>query len=234
MPPTTSDVLAPDRPPRPDADGLHDALCKPTLKAPGAHGPDRHPVVSQMVLGSDLRRGNARPARPRTAGRGTAVTAALLLALGPALAACGDGGGDSPNATGTAERTATATAEGPADRAAAEREVKQNWEKFFDPKTSLDDKKKLLQHGELMGPLLQFFSGDERGGQVQAKVSEVSFTSPTEADVKFALTLKGVTALPDASGKAVEDDGTWKVSVKSLCALVQLSGDGSPPSVPGC
>ncbi|MFD8523271.1 hypothetical protein [Streptomyces capillispiralis] len=188
-----------------------------------------------MVLGSDLRRGNARRGHGPRAGRGTALAAAVALVLAPALAACGDGGGgDSPVPTQTAERTPSAPGSAPADRAAAEREVKQNWEKFFDPRTSLDDKKKLLQHGQFMGPVLEAFSGDERGGQVKAQVTEVSFTSPTEADVKFALSLKGVTALPDASGKAIEEDGTWKVSVKSLCALVELSGDGSPPAIPGC
>jgi polyisoprenoid-binding protein YceI len=83
-----------------------------------------------------------------------------------------------------------------------------------------------------MGPVLQAFSGDARGGQVQAKVTKVEFTSATEADVTYTLTLKGATALPDASGSAVEQDGTWKVSAKTLCALVQLSGNASP--VPGC
>lgn len=188
-----------------------------------------------MVLGSDIGRGNTRTGRgPRAAGRGTALTAALLLVLAPGLAACGDGGGDSPAPTPTADGTTSAPASAPADREAAEREIRQNWEKFFDPQTSLDEKKKLLQNGELLGPVLEALSGDERVGQVQAKVTDVTFASPTEADVKFAVTLKGTTALPDASGVAVEDDGTWKVSVKSLCALVQLSGDGSTPDIPGC
>ncbi|MFF9220954.1 hypothetical protein [Streptomyces viridosporus] len=188
-----------------------------------------------MVLGSDLRRGNAGGRGPRTVGRGATVATALLLVLGPALAACSDdGGGGSTSPTPTADRTTGAPASAPADRAAAEQEIRQNWEKFFAPGTSLDDKKALLQNGELLGPVLEAFSGDERVGQVEAKVTEVTFTSPTEADVQFALILKGATVLPDASGTAVEQDGTWKVSAKSLCALVQLSGDGSAPAVPGC
>ncbi len=82
------------------ADGLHYASCELTLKAPGAPGPDRHPVVSQMVLGSDLSR--------RNTGRGTALAAALLLFLAPALAACSDdegGGGDTPPPSPSIERT---------------------------------------------------------------------------------------------------------------------------------
>ena len=50
----------------------------------------------------------------------------------------------------------------------------------------------------------------------------------------YTLTLKGATALPDASGTAVEQDGTWKVSVNTLCALVQLSGNATASARPGC
>ncbi|WP_436983954.1 hypothetical protein [Streptomyces sp. enrichment culture] len=187
-----------------------------------------------MVLGSDLERGNT-TGGPRTAGRGTAIVAALVLALVPALAACSDddgGGSGSTPPTPTAERTTSAPATAPADRAAAEAEIEQNWQTFFDPKTSTEDKQAVLENGDRMGPVLQAFSGDERGGQVQARVTKVEFTSATEATVTYTLTLKGATALPDASGTAVEQQGTWKVSVKTLCSLVQMSGNGSP--VPGC
>lgn len=219
---------------------LHYAFCKLTLKAPGAHGPDRHPVVSQMVLGSDVRRGKAHRGRgPRAAGRGTALTAALLLFLTPALAACSDdegGGGNETPPTPTVEQTApteqSPAVTAPADAGVAETEIKQNWQKFFDPATSMEDKQTVLENGDRMAPVLEAFSGDERGGQVQAKVTKVEFTSPTEANVTYDLTLKGATALPNASGTAVEEDGTWKVSAKTLCALVQLSGNGSP--IPGC
>lgn len=221
------------------ANGLHYAFCQLTLKAPGTHGPDRHPVVSQMVLGSDLRRGNTR--------RGTAIVAALLLFLGPALTACSDdngGGGDATRlptpsaATETAETTeptetsAEPSGDGPADPVAAEKEIRQNWVKFFDPAVSLKDKQAVLENGDKLGLLLQAFSGDQRGGQVEAKVDEVEFTSPTAANVSYALLLEGATALPNASGTAVEQDGTWKVTVNTLCALVGLSGNAT--AAPGC
>ncbi|MFB8772584.1 hypothetical protein [Streptomyces broussonetiae] len=182
-----------------------------------------------MVLGSDPRRGKRR--------WGTALAAALLLFLAPALAACGDddgGGSESPPPTPTAERTTTGEATAPADAAQAEREVKDNWQQFFDPDTTLEEKQALLENGDQMAPVLRAFSGDERGGQVGAQVTEVEFTSPTEADVTYTLTLDDATALPDTSGTAVEQDGTWKVSAKTLCALVNLSGNASASPVPGC
>ncbi|WP_215450739.1 MULTISPECIES: hypothetical protein [unclassified Streptomyces] len=192
-----------------------------------------------MVLGSDLRRANGRGSG--AAGRGTALAAALVLLLAPALAACSDdsgGGGDSAPPTPTVERTAsepaeeTTSASGPADTAAAEKEIKENWKAFFDPGTSTEEKQAVLENGEKMGPVLAAFSGDERGGQVEAEVKKVAFTSATGADVTYTLLLEGATALPDAAGTAVEQDGTWKVSVKTLCGLVALSGNETPG--PGC
>ncbi|KOU65636.1 membrane protein [Streptomyces sp. MMG1533] len=191
-----------------------------------------------MVLGSDLRRGNGR----RTRGsRGTALAATLVLLLAPALAACSDdsgGGSDStpptPSVEQTEQTTSAPAATAPADPVAAEKEIKENWQKFFDPKTALKDKQAVLENGDKMSAVLAGFSGDARGGQVEAEVTKVAFTSPTAADVTYTLTLKGATALPDASGTAVEEDGTWKVSVNTLCALVQLSGNASQSPAAGC
>ncbi|WP_369216762.1 hypothetical protein [Streptomyces flavofungini] len=186
-----------------------------------------------MVLGS------SRPRRgtPLRKGRRAALAAAALLLALPTVAACGDdsGGGEEdpppePSVAEPAEPTKDATA--PADPAAARSEVVRNWEKFFDPGVPLKEKEAVLEDGARMRAVLESFGGDERGGQVAADVGKVEFTSADEADVTYALTLKGATALPDASGTSVHQDGTWKVSVKTLCALVKLSGNASPG--PGC
>ncbi|MBK3570351.1 hypothetical protein [Streptomyces sp. MBT62] len=182
-----------------------------------------------MVLGSDLRRRNSRR------GRGTVVTAAaLILVLGSALAACSDdsgGGSSAPPPTPSVEQTTSAPATAPADPAAATTQIKANWKKFFDPASSTKDKQAVLENGDKMGPVLKAFNGDKRGGQVQAEVTKVVFTKADKATVTYTLTLNGATALPDASGTSVEQGGTWKVSVNTLCALVALSGDAS--SSPG-
>jgi hypothetical protein len=192
-----------------------------------------------MVLGSDLIRWGTRR-------QGTALAAALLLFLAPALAACSDdedGGGRSATPVPTLDTPTvipTVSQPGaqprPTDPKAAEAEIRANWQKFFDPKTPLKDKQAVLENGERMGPVLQAFNGDERGGQVGARVEKVVFTSPAGADVTYTLTLSGRTALPNAAGTAVEQDGTWKVSVRTLCALVQLSrtGSASQSPIPGC
>ncbi|MFK4105892.1 hypothetical protein ACI2L1_38705 [Streptomyces sp. NPDC019531] len=182
-----------------------------------------------MVLGSDRKWGN-----------GSRGLVAVVFALAAALTACSDdsgGGSESAPPTPTVEQTTQSPSpspSGPADRAAAEKEIKENWQKFFDPKTPTKDKQAILENGEQMGPVLQAFSGDQRGGQVKAQVTKVEFTKPTEATVTYTLLLNGATALPDASGTAVEQDGTWKVSVNTLCALVQLSGNATASALPGC
>ncbi len=169
--------------------------------------------------------------------RGTVVTAAMVLVLGPALAACSDdsgGGSSAPPPTPSVERTASAPATAPADPAAATARIKANWKKFFDPASSSTDKQTVLENGDKMGAVLKAFGGDKRGGQVQADVQKVEFTSATQATVTYSLTLNGATALPNASGTSVQQGGTWKVSVNTLCALVALSGDASQSPGPGC
>ncbi|WP_098241614.1 hypothetical protein [Streptomyces formicae] len=188
-----------------------------------------------MVLGSSPRRGTD---RGRGRARSAASAAATVLLIASAAVACGDdsGGGDgSDPPEPSVEKTTGApreSASAPADTAAAEKEVRANWEKFFDPEVSMKDKETVLENGSKMRDVLEGFSGDRRGKEVAAEVGKVEFTSPKAADVTYALTLKGATALPTASGTAVRQDDTWKVSVKTLCALVKLSGNASPG--PGC
>ncbi len=137
----------------------------------------------------------------------------------------------SASAPASASASATATGTAPADPVAATATVKANWEKFFDPSTSLTAKAALLQNGDQLMALLQGFSQDPRVGQVKAQVTNVAFTSPTDATVTYALSLQGTVVEPTASGKAVLDNGTWKVSSSTLCGLVTQSG---ATGLPGC
>ncbi|UNO42862.1 hypothetical protein [Streptomyces sp. MST-110588] len=186
--------------------------------------------------------------------RAPALAAAVLLVVAGA-AGCSDASDDgqpapsgvtssagthSPgtNGRGTPGSGTTTGAPGspggsaPADPAAARRQIEQNWQKFFDPKLSNSQKAAYLENGADLAPLLAAFNEDRRGQQVAAKVTGVRFTASNEADVTYTLTLKGATALPDAKGVSVLQDKVWKVSVKTLCALVAMSGDGV--KAPGC
>ncbi|MFK4226875.1 hypothetical protein [Streptomyces sp. NPDC019890] len=168
---------------------------------------------------------------PRTA----AWAAAAVLILVPAAAGCSDeggGGSTTPTPSATAPPTASApAASAPADPAAAKAEIMKNWTTFFDPKATTDAKVKVLENGDQLRPLLAAFSGDKNAAQSSAKVTDVQFTSATEATVTYDLLVGGTPALPGSKGSAVYQDQTWKVSVKTLCALVQLSGNAAAP---GC
>ncbi|MER7108976.1 hypothetical protein [Streptomyces sp. NPDC000229] len=163
---------------------------------------------------------------PRTA----ALAAAAILVVAPTAAGCGDDNG------GGAQQSPTATAptaqNQPSDPAAARQEVQKNWVAFFDPKTPVEEKTRLLENGDRMRPVLQAFSGNPQAAQTSVKVKNVAFTSPTQADVTYDLLVGGQPALPDSKGTAVHQQDTWKVSVKTMCALVELSPNAT--TVPGC
>lgn len=166
----------------------------------------------------------------------------LALLLAGTAAGCSSGksgsSASSPAVTASASvtegATASATGTAPADPAAATAEITANWEKFFDPATPIADKAKLLQGGDALLPVLQGFSQDPRVGQVQAKVNGVAFTDAADATVTYALSLQSTVVEPSASGQAVLDNGTWKVSRSTLCGLLTQAGGASGTPVPGC
>ncbi|MEV8094563.1 hypothetical protein [Streptomyces sp. TLI_235] len=189
-----------------------------------APGPAAHP---------DGRTRTAGPAR--AAGRlAAAVLAVLALLFAAACSSSSSSGSSSPSPSAPAS-TASASASGggtaPADAEAAKTAIKTNWEKFFDPATPIADKAALLQNGEALAPALQGFANDPRVGQVKATVTDVQFTSDSAATVTYTLTLQGQTVEPAASGQAVLDNGTWKVSTSTLCGLVTQAGG---TTIPGC
>lgn len=124
------------------------------------------------------------------------------------------------------------TGSGPSDTAAAGTSVAQDFSKFFSPATPANEKVMLLQNGQHLTSVLQGFAGNPLAAKATATVTAVQFTGPTTADVTYNLCQSGSPALPNAKGKAVLENGTWKVSDTTLCGLVGLSNGGKP--VPGC
>lgn len=161
------------------------------------------------------------------------VAGVLLTGLG--AAGCGDdgGGADTPEKLPSAQASESSPAapEGggePADPAAAEKEIEENWTTFFSPDSDADAKLAVLEDGEAMRPLMSAFADDKRWKQVGAKVTSVEFDSAEEADVTYDIALKGRTVVPGATGVSVLQDGTWKVSKRAICTLVEMSGSPGP------
>lgn len=164
--------------------------------------------------------------------RRVAWAAAAALLLVPATACTAGATGNGVASTSSAPAPATAIrADGPADPAAAEAQIEKNWAAFFDPSVSADRKAEVLQNGVLLKPLLAAVADRSEAADVSSEVTGVTFTSPTEAEVTYDLLVSGFPVLSDTKGGAVLEDGVWKVSLRSLCALVKSAGD---LAVPGC
>jgi len=64
---------------------------------------------------------------------------------------------------------------------------------------------------------------------ITIEVLDTSFVDRTHAVVHFTLTIPGRgPVLVDQVGYAVVDDGRWKVSLRTACDLLSLSGLGRP------
>jgi hypothetical protein len=134
----------------------------------------------------------------------------------------------------TVPATTTATTTVPVttvDPAAAKAEIKANWEKFFNAKSTLEERSALLQDSAKYAQALATLVQDPRMKSASAAVKGVELTGPDQATVTYDVLLNGAPALTNSSGIAAFQGGGWKVSGESFCALATL---GSTTPVPGC
>jgi hypothetical protein len=106
------------------------------------------------------------------------------------------------------------------------------WQTFFAGTTPAATKITLLQNGQQFATVIQAQAGSPLAKATQAKVTAVSVTSPTTADVTYSIVQGGQVALPDQKGQAVLEGGVWKVSAPSFQALLKLEQGqaGASPS----
>lgn len=164
----------------------------------------------------------------------------LGLALIAAASACSSSGSSatttpptsasapvgSPSAVPASSSAAPATS-APANAAA---EITANWEKFFDSSTSVAEKAKLLENGGTFSSAIQSLVDLPLASGLGAKVTAVVVNSATSATVSYNIVAGGSTLLANQSGKAVYQDGIWKVGDATLCNLFKLIPGGSVPS----
>jgi hypothetical protein len=138
---------------------------------------------------------------------------ALLVVAGVALAGCG-GGSMRPATTG--------------DTAGAQALIKSAYQKFFSGQTSVADREAVLEDGAKFKSVIQAFASNPLAKNVTVKVTSVKLQGQDKAKVVYVVKL-GSVGLPQLTGTAVRQNGTWKVGDASLCKLVGLQG--STPSV---
>jgi hypothetical protein len=154
------------------------------------------------------------------------VGAGLVAAA--ATAACGSSGPSSssnsptsapavtPSATPGASSTTSGSASG--DTAA----IKANWTTFFNFKSPTSKQVALLQNGSQFTSAINNMKSNPLAAGANAKVLSVSNVTATQATVKYDVLLGTTVALPNQTGTAVLQNGTWKVGDGSLCGLLSL------------
>jgi hypothetical protein len=167
---------------------------------------------------------------------------ALGVALAATMAACSSGSSSSasaePSSAAPASSASSAPASSPASSSSgaaaggnAKAQITANWEAFFNGSTSAAKKISLLQNGQKFAAVINAQAGSGLASSAGAKVTAVVVNSATKATVSYDITLSGATALPNQTGTAVYEDGTWKVGDVSFCQLLKLENAGSSPSV---
>jgi hypothetical protein len=148
----------------------------------------------------------------------------IALAASSVLLVVGCGGsGSKKNATTTSTGNSSVDAMGPrpAETKAA---IRQNWQTFFDGSSSASKRVSLAQNGEQVADTIAAVSNSSLAKQASAKVTSVKIDGPASATVTYTLLLNGSPVLTGVKGSAVLENGTWKVSIASLCALAALQG----------
>lgn len=152
------------------------------------------------------------------------VTVIGACALAAVLAACGSSGKppSSSNTTTPAAATPSSTSTTSSSTAASIAAIKTNWTTFFDFHTATSKQVALLQNGSDFTTAINGMKGNPIASGANAKVLSVTNVTPTAATVKYDVLLGTAVALPNQTGMAVYQDGTWKVGDGSLCGLLGL------------
>jgi hypothetical protein len=166
---------------------------------------------------------------------------ALGLSLLFAIAGCSSsssGSGPAPTAPATTpSSSAPVGAVGTAGIAAAKAQITKNWAIFFKSATPHSTAVTLLEDGNTLGPAVADAAKIAKvsGTKESAKVTKITFPTPTTATVIYTLFGNGTALLKNSDGAAVFDNGTWKVSKITFCTLVSLgASEIHLKKVPGC
>jgi hypothetical protein len=159
----------------------------------------------------------------------------ILLACAACLglAACSSSTSSPPPASSpSAKPSATSTSSASSDVSADQKAITANWTAFFDPKTSVAQRVKLLQDGSAFASVIQAQAGSSLASSASAQVTKVTVITTSEAAVTYNVLLAGTPALKNQAGTAVYEDGTWKVGDASFCGLLTLENDGKTSGLP--
>lgn len=150
----------------------------------------------------------------------------LLCALAGVVAACGS---SSPSKSGSTHSPASTSTSAPST-AGSVSAIKANWEKFFSAKTPVSTRQSLLENGSQFPSAALAPTG--LAAEASAKVLSVTNVTAATATVKYNILLGTTVALPNQTGQAVYQNGTWKVGTASFCGLLTLEAGNKTSSLP--
>lgn len=101
--------------------------------------------------------------------------------------------------------------------------IKSAYETFFSGKSTIPERVAVLQDGPRFKGLVTSFANNPLAKNVSATVGTVTLQGANKAKVTYTVKLGG-TKLPQQTGTAVRQNGTWKVGYLGLCKLVALGG----------
>jgi hypothetical protein len=165
-----------------------------------------------------------------------ALLVLLIVALAVLTAACGGSSGSTttsgapPTSSAASTTTSGASSSSSVALTGDEATIAANYVKFFDGTQPAADKIGLLENGTQYTKEIDAQAASPLGKMASVAVSAVTITSPTTADVKYSILVGGTPALPNQTGKAVLQDGVWKVGADSFLALLALQQGSLTPS----
>lgn len=167
------------------------------------------------------------------------VILGTMLSLG--AAACGSSNNSPTTATTSATSSGPAasttpsspsTGQRPSNLGAAKAAITSAWQRFFAASSGVDTKVSLLQNGSQFRSAIQAGSSNPLASTTAVKVTNITFASPTSANVTYDITSGGKVLLANQSGMAVQSGGKWLVSDSAFCALLSLQGGQLPAACP--
>ncbi|WP_405639424.1 hypothetical protein [Streptomyces sp. NBC_00019] len=177
-----------------------------------------------------------------------AMAAILALVLTSSCDSGGDGGkgapqtsrpaataSSSPTEAGTSpsvSESAVPTDTAPEDREQAEQGIRDAWQVFFAPDSSLTERSEVVESGDENALMIDNLFRDPLGSKLRADVTSVSYTSDLNADVAYTLTRDGRRLDTRGPGAAVLQDDAWKIALRTVCDLTRHAKDA--PEAPSC
>ena len=151
---------------------------------------------------------------------------ALAAGLGLLLGGCGS----SSSPKSSPPPASSSSSGGGGGSSATVSAIKANWVAFFAASTPVSRRVQLLQNGEQFRALITAQAKSPLASSASATVSAVTSVTSTQATVRYSILAGGQTALPNQTGVAVYQDGTWKVGDASFCGLLRLEETKNLPA----